>query len=129
MFGEVLARSGEVPVIETERLRLRGYRREDFAECAAMWGDAGVTRYVGGKPLTEEETWARVLRYIGHWGWMGFGYWVVEEKASGNFAVEVGFAERRSADSGKSYGRRTMESRRSCLRGKSRIEEGHATPH
>jgi RimJ/RimL family protein N-acetyltransferase len=93
MFGEVLAGSGEAPVIETERLRLRGYRREDFAECAAMWGDAGVTRYVGGKSLTEEETWARVLRYIGHWGWMGFGYWVVEEKASGNFAGEVGFAD------------------------------------
>jgi RimJ/RimL family protein N-acetyltransferase len=28
-----------VPVLETERLRLRGYRLDDFASCAAMWAD------------------------------------------------------------------------------------------
>lgn len=86
-------RGGEVPVIETERLRLRGHRPEDFAESAAMWADPVVTRYIGGKPLTEEDVWARLLRYVGHWAWMGFGYWVVEEKASGDFAGEVGLSD------------------------------------
>jgi RimJ/RimL family protein N-acetyltransferase len=85
--------SGEVPVIETERLRLRGHRPEDFAESAAMWGDLNVTRYIGGKPLSEEEVWARVLRYVGHWSWLGFGYWLVEEKATGRFAGEIGFSD------------------------------------
>ncbi len=76
----------EVPVIETQRLRLRGHRPEDFADCAAMWGDPVVTRYIGGKPLSEEEAWGRTLRGVGHWAWLGFGYWVVEEKATGSFA-------------------------------------------
>jgi RimJ/RimL family protein N-acetyltransferase len=52
-----------------------------------------VTRYLGGKPLSEEEVWARLLRYLGHWAWMGFGYWVMEEKGSGGFAGEVGFSD------------------------------------
>jgi RimJ/RimL family protein N-acetyltransferase len=85
--------SGKVPVIETERLRLRGHRLEDFPDSAALWADPFVTRFIGGKPLSEEEVWARVLRYVGHWAWMGFGYWVVEEKSVGRFAGEVGFAD------------------------------------
>ena|SRR5882757_6230333 len=84
---------GGVPVIETERLRLRGHRREDFADCAAMWADPVVTRYIGGKPLSEEEAWARALRYVGHWAWLGFGYWLMEEKATGKFAGEMGFSD------------------------------------
>ena len=92
MVGFV-AGGGEVPLIETERLRLRRHRREDFAECAAMWADPVVTRYIGGKPLTEEGAWARVLRTVGHWAWMGFGYWVLEEKATGSFVGEMGFSD------------------------------------
>jgi RimJ/RimL family protein N-acetyltransferase len=83
----------DVPVIVTERLRLRGHRPDDFANCAAMWADPVVTRYIGGKPLSEEDVWARVLRYLGHWAWLGFGYWVVEEKATGKFAGEMGFSD------------------------------------
>jgi RimJ/RimL family protein N-acetyltransferase len=83
----------EVPVIETERLRLRGHRPADFADGAAMWADPVVTRYIGGKPLSEEDVWARVLRYSGHWAWLGFGYWLVEEKATGSFAGELGFSD------------------------------------
>jgi RimJ/RimL family protein N-acetyltransferase len=45
--------------------------------------------------LTEEEVWSRLLRYAGHWQLLGFGFWVVEEKASGQFAGEMGFADYR----------------------------------
>jgi len=89
----IVARGREVPVIETARLRLRGHRPEDFADCAAMWADPLVTRYIGGKPLSEEEAWGRTLRGVGHWAWMGFGYWVVEEKVTGSFAGEMGFSD------------------------------------
>jgi RimJ/RimL family protein N-acetyltransferase len=82
-----------VPTIETERLRLRGHDLNDFIHCAAMWGDSTVTRHIGGKPYTEEESWARFLRYFGHWWLLGFGYWVAEDKATGNFVGEVGFAD------------------------------------
>jgi len=82
-----------VPILETERLRLRGHRLEDFEECAAMWADPLVIRYIGGKPLTTEESWTRFLRYAGHWSLLGFGYWVAEEKQSGKFVGEIGFAD------------------------------------
>ena len=80
-------------MIETARLRLRGYRPEDFADCAAMWADPVVTRFIGGKPLSEEDAWGRTLRGVGHWAWMGFGYWVMEEKETGRFAGEMGFCD------------------------------------
>jgi RimJ/RimL family protein N-acetyltransferase len=83
----------EVPVLETERLRLRGHRVEDFVHCAAMWADPVVVRHTVGKPLTEEESWRRLLGYAGHWALMGFGYWVAEEKATGKFVGEIGFAD------------------------------------
>jgi RimJ/RimL family protein N-acetyltransferase len=83
----------EVPILETERLKLRGHRLEDFSDCAAMWADAAVTRFIGGKPLSEEEAWTKFLRYAGHWALLGFGYWVAEEKATGKFVGEIGFAD------------------------------------
>jgi len=92
-MADLVFRDGEVPVIETDRLRLRGHRPEDFAHCAAMWADPVVTRYIGGKPLSEEDAWARTLRSVGHWAWLGFGYWIVEEKATGSFAGEMGFSD------------------------------------
>jgi RimJ/RimL family protein N-acetyltransferase len=82
----------EVPVLETDRLVLRAHRPADFADCAAMWGDPAVTRFIGGRPFSGEEVWARMLRYAGHWQWMGYGFWAVEEKASGDFIGDLGFA-------------------------------------
>jgi RimJ/RimL family protein N-acetyltransferase len=87
--------SGErkIPIIETARLRLRGHRVEDFRDCAAMWADPGVVQHIGGRPFAAEETWAKILRYAGLWSLLGFGYWAVEENASGRYAGDVGFAD------------------------------------
>lgn len=82
-----------VPALDTARLTLRGHTLADFAECAAMWADPVVTRHVGGRPATDEEVWARVLRYAGLWALLGYGYWVVRERASGRFVGEVGLAD------------------------------------
>ncbi|HKF24359.1 MAG TPA: GNAT family N-acetyltransferase [Candidatus Acidoferrum sp.] len=86
-------RPAEIPVVETPRLRLRPHRREDFPACVALWADPLVTRYIGGKPLTREEVWARFLRYAGGWYWLGFGYWAVEEIPSGQFIGELGYSQ------------------------------------
>jgi RimJ/RimL family protein N-acetyltransferase len=83
----------EIPRLETERLKLRGHRLDDFVHCAAMWADPNVVKHVGGKPFTQEESWTRLLRYVGHWALLGFGYWVIEEKTTGNFIGEIGFAD------------------------------------
>lgn len=79
------------PILETERLRLRGHVLGDFEDFAAMWADEAVTRFIGGKPSTREEAWARLLRYPGHWALLGYGYWMIEEKTSGRFVGEGGF--------------------------------------
>lgn len=83
----------QIPVVETERLRLRGHRIDDFANSAALWADPEVTRYIRRLPFSTEECWTRLLRYAGHWALLGFGYWLVEEKLTGVFLGEVGFAD------------------------------------
>ena len=84
---------GLVPPLETARLTLRGHSRDDLEGSAAMWAAPQVTRHIGGRPFSREEVWTRLLRYVGHWLVMGFGYWVVLEKATGRFVGEVGFAD------------------------------------
>ena len=88
------------PTLETARLRLRPHRREDYSDCCAMWADPVVVRFIGGKPSTAQQTWSRLLNYMGHWRAMGYGYWAIEEKSTGQFIGEIGFADfKREIDS------------------------------
>lgn len=82
-----------VPVIETERLRLRGHELRDFDNSALMWGDENVARFISGKPSTREESWGRFLRFLGHWQALGNGFWLIEDKATGAFIGEGGFGQ------------------------------------
>jgi RimJ/RimL family protein N-acetyltransferase len=36
-----------IPALETERLRLRALRGSDFEDCAALYGDPEVVRFIG----------------------------------------------------------------------------------
>jgi RimJ/RimL family protein N-acetyltransferase len=81
------------PVIETPRLRLRAHSVEDFDSYCQLWSDPAVTHFVLPRPSTCEEVWSRLLRYAGHWALLGFGYWAVEERSTGAFVGDVGFAE------------------------------------
>ena len=45
-----------------------------------MWTEPGVTRFIGGKARTREESWIRFLRHAGMWAMTGFGLWAIEEK-------------------------------------------------
>ena len=65
----------------------------DFAALAETWADPIVVRYIGDQPSTGEQSWARLLRYAGHWALFGHGFWAVEERASGRFAGDVGLAD------------------------------------
>ena len=58
-----------------------------------MWSDPAITRYTIGNAAPPQRTWTRILAYRGHWTMLGFGYWAVEEKATGRFIGELGFAE------------------------------------
>lgn len=81
------------PTLKSARLLLRAPRASDLDASAAMWADPAVVKHVGGRPFTRSEVWARLLRYAGHWTWLGYGYWVVEERASGRYVGEVGFGD------------------------------------
>ena len=82
-----------IPTLETERLILRGYRLDDFPACAAMWADPDVVRFIGGQPSTEEQAWARMLRYLGHWDLLGFGFWAIALRETGELVGEIGAAD------------------------------------
>ena len=81
------------PRIETARLILRAHEAADLDAVAAMWSDVELVRHITGKPSTREESWARILRYAGLWAVKGYGYWAVEDKATGRFAGDIGLAD------------------------------------
>jgi len=79
------------PVLETERTILRPHRLEDFDAYCAMGTEPAVFRFIGGRARTREESWQRLLRHGGMWSLIGYGFWAIEEKASGRFIGEAGF--------------------------------------
>jgi RimJ/RimL family protein N-acetyltransferase len=79
--------------IETPRLRLHAHKTDDYESCVALWADAMVVRHIGGKPSGRPQTWARLLNYAGLWAMLGYGYWAIEERATGVFIGEIGFAD------------------------------------
>ncbi len=59
----------------------------------AMWNDPKVYQYTTKAPSTPQRNWSRYLTYQGLWSVLGYGYWVVEDKASKKYLGEVGFAD------------------------------------
>lgn len=82
-----------VPVLETERLRLRAHRLEDYEALATLWADPIVHHHLSAKPSTREESWLRLLRYPGLWCMLGYGFWAIEEKASVRCIGDLGYAD------------------------------------
>lgn len=85
--------AGSIPVLETERLRLREQRPEDFVRHAAMLADPEAMRFVGGKGLPREEAWRKLISCAGLWTILGYGYWSVERKEDGAYVGQIGFAD------------------------------------
>ncbi len=69
-----------IPVIETERLRLRAPVLGDFEAYATMWADPRVTAFIGGTPRTRNESWNRFIGMHGLWALCGFGYWLFADR-------------------------------------------------
>lgn len=83
----------EIPTLETDRLLLRPHRLSDFEACVALYSDPRVLKFLGSTGFTRNQSWVRFLRYAGMWQHLGFGYFAVEEKASGLLAGECGFMD------------------------------------
>ncbi|WP_345234941.1 GNAT family N-acetyltransferase [Hymenobacter saemangeumensis] len=82
-----------VPVLETARLWLRGYYPSDFELHLAMCQEPDFYRHLSPGPMPAEEVWGKFLRTIGHWTLLGYGFWAIEEKASGSYIGSIGFAD------------------------------------
>lgn len=76
-------------MIQTTRLRLGRHRQVDVEPRIAMTSEPVVTRFLGG-PQTPEENCNLLQRRAGHWTPLDHGILVVEERASGRYAGEVG---------------------------------------
>lgn len=77
----------EAPVIETERLRLRPQRVEDFPPFAAFYATER-SRFVGG-PLDAVWTWYGFAADSGHWALLGFGGLTIEDRATGRLLGQI----------------------------------------
>jgi RimJ/RimL family protein N-acetyltransferase len=82
-----------IPVFETERLILRGFRESDFEALYAVVTDPVVRTHMHGPHPTREDIWTRFLKNLGMWVLRGYGLWAVEDKASGDFAGMTGIFE------------------------------------
>jgi RimJ/RimL family protein N-acetyltransferase len=80
-----------VPVLETARLIMRGYRADDYPAFLAMHQEPAFYRYLSPAPMPQEEVWKTMLRSAGHWALLGYGFWALEEKATGQFIGGVGY--------------------------------------
>jgi RimJ/RimL family protein N-acetyltransferase len=89
MFGKPMI----PPTLTTARLTLSPPELSDFEDSAAMWSDPMVTRHIGGRTSTPEESWQRLLRARGLWALLGYGYWAIRETATGRYVGELGFAD------------------------------------
>ena len=79
------------PRLETERLILRDFTRDDLAAHAATLGDIEVMRHISGEPLTREDAMRRIFMAVGQWPVDGIGMWAVERKEDGKLVGHVGF--------------------------------------
>jgi RimJ/RimL family protein N-acetyltransferase len=67
-----------IPVLETQRLRLRPFTAADLDDLARIYGDPRFAAYVGKRPRSRSETWLRLLAIEGHWHLYGYGFWAIE---------------------------------------------------
>ena len=78
-----------IPVIETDRLRLRAPSEADFAQMQEYLGQERMV-FIGG-PFDAVGIWRTLLGMLGHWSLRGFGFWNIEHKETGQLAGAVGF--------------------------------------
>lgn len=77
-----------VPVLTTPRLTLRAPRPDDVAAVVAFYA-SDRARYIGG-PVPEAEARGYLDRSAANWAARGYGWWIVEHRATGRVAGRCG---------------------------------------
>ena len=83
-----------VPVLETERLLLRPFRKQDFDAHLAIMRNPEVMKNLG-PVLSREDIWRRVVSSVGMWPVLGFGGLIAERKQDGKLVGNVGLFDGR----------------------------------
>ncbi|PQA88014.1 GNAT family N-acetyltransferase [Hyphococcus luteus] len=78
--------------IDTERLRLRPLAPEDCEAHIQMMLDPAVAATLSptGGAQSRHDLWRQFASYLGHWDIRGYGWFSVEEKATGAWVGRVG---------------------------------------
>ena len=79
------------PRLETERLILRDFARDDLDPLAATLSDPEVVRHLTGEPISREDSLRRLFMAAGQWPLTGLGMWAVERKSDGRMVGHLGF--------------------------------------
>ena len=79
------------PTLETERLVLRAFRRDDLDSLAVTLADPEVVRFLATEPMSREDAFRRLLMAAGQWPILGMGMWAVERKADQRLVGHCGF--------------------------------------
>jgi len=66
------------PILETDRLKLRPYRYEDFEGFAALY-QSPRSKYMDG-PIERNTAWTLFAAGAAHWQLLGHGPWSIERK-------------------------------------------------
>ncbi len=80
-----------MPVLETERLRLRLWQPGDVEALVRIYSDPEVARMLG-ETFDRAHAEEQIERYARSWSERGFGRLAVEEKRSGRFIGRIGLA-------------------------------------
>ncbi|HYJ29571.1 MAG TPA: GNAT family N-acetyltransferase [Allosphingosinicella sp.] len=78
------------PGLETRRLILRTYTADDHDCVHRLASDPETFRFSHHGPLGPEESWAMLLRHVGHWSLRGWGVFGVEEKETKALVGQAG---------------------------------------
>lgn len=75
-------------ILETEHLRLEPFAEKHLEELFLLDSNPHVMRYIG-KPKTREETKEGIARVSERWERLGYGWWALIEKLSGDLVGSV----------------------------------------
>ncbi|MDP9422526.1 MAG: GNAT family N-acetyltransferase [Pseudomonadota bacterium] len=79
------------PRLETARLILRPFRKDDLDDFASTMADPEIVRHLAIEPLSREDSLRRIFLAAGQWPIIGMGMWAVELKANGRMIGHLGF--------------------------------------
>jgi len=78
------------PFLLTERLALWKPRASDRAELFAMVAPPEVRRFLGDRPTSEADEFARLIRNAGSWMLYGYGTFICRDRADGRLVALCG---------------------------------------